>query len=152
MSLTPSLHNPSLMSSFANLKGVFSSYLSASVAMSHWKFCTRCIIASAGSYFTVAEFTDFIIFPLCRIWKETTKIVWWDFDLCGIMATGGMFSISGSCSLAIHILSPCHICWSLSPFSRCAVLPLPLLCQLRGVVLGIVPPLCVTPFSLTYRL
>ena len=55
-------------------------------------------------------------------------------------------------SLDLHILSPCHILWPISPLSHCVVLSLPLLRQIMGVVLFVVPPLCDPPSSNSHSL
>ena len=68
------------------------------------------------------------------------------------MATGEFLALLEGFYLAIHILSPWYICWPLSTLYHLAVLSLPLMSQLRGVVLGGVLPLCVTPSNLTHSL
>ena len=50
---------------------------------------------SAGACLTVAEFTDSINFPKCRRRKDRSRMVLNARDLCGIMATGDIFSFSG---------------------------------------------------------
>ena len=60
----------------------------------------------------------------------------------------GFLAFPGGFSLALHILLHWNIRWTLSTLSHPAVLSLTLLRQMRGVVLGVVPPLCVSPSSL----
>ena len=50
---------------------------------------------SAGACLTVAEFTDSINFPKCRRRKDRSRMVLNARDLCGIIATGDIFSFSG---------------------------------------------------------
>ena len=72
--------------------------------------------------------------------------------MCGIMATKEVFSFSGRFSLDLHILSPWYIRWPIFPFYHHAVLSLPLLWQLRVVVLLAVPHLCDPLSSLPHSL
>ena len=65
------------MSSFSDLKGVFLSYFSVSVAISFCKHCPICIIASAGVCFTISEVTKLDI-----KWDEY-------FVACGKVKNGG---------------------------------------------------------------
>ena len=55
-------------------------------------------------------------------------------------------------SLDLHILSPLYIRWPLSPLSHHAVILFPLIGQVRGVVLVVVPPQCVPPSILPQSL
>ena len=81
------------MSIFSNLKGVLSSYLSASFTISHYTHCPSCIVANAGAWFTVSEFTKFISVTLCQLLKERSIIVRYDCNLCGIMTNGEILSL-----------------------------------------------------------
>ena len=109
------------MSNFAKLNGVFLSQLSASVEMIRCIHCPRCIIDSSGAYFTASEFTDCIIAPLCQIWKERTKSIWYDRDLCGIMATGEIFSFSGRFFFrSPYLITLAYMLSTLSILSQCS--------------------------------
>ena len=73
--------------------------------------------------------------------------------ICVVSWLLGIFlSFPEDFSLALHILSPWYISWPLSTLSHSEVLSLPLLRQLRVVVLFSVPPLCDPPYSLTHIL
>ena len=72
--------------------------------------------------------------------------------MCGILVTGDIFSFSGGFFLALHILSPWHSRWQISPLSHLAIISFPLLLQPRGVVLFAVPTLCGPPPSLPHSL
>ena len=89
--MNTSLQTPSLISSFADLEGVFLSYFSVSVAISFCKHCPICIIASADVCFTISEVTKLDIkwdeyFVACGKSEKMEEIL---KHICGILAHRG---------------------------------------------------------------
>ena len=109
--------------------------------MSRCTHCPRCIIAYSGACFTFSEFTDCIIVLICLSGSKGPKF--YSMIICVVSWPMGVFlAFLVGFSLVIHILSPWHIRWPLSILYHHAVILLPLLLHLRGMVLFVVPPLC----------
>ena len=92
------------------------------------------------------------VFPCVEAGSKGSKL-YGRIVICVLSCPLGVFlSFPEGFSLYIHILSTWHIRWPLSPLYHCAVLALPILYQIRGLVLIVAPPLCVPLSILTQSL